>query len=90
MLLWALVSEEADREARGREVSGERALSLLPSSNFQSTAECEDLEKSGGGDLEDGLMTTRDISEGNALTVGEHARKADTTPSSQVAQAESV
>jgi len=84
--LFGVSTNEAYREGRGREVSRVGALSLLPSSVLQDTAEGEDLKKTSGGYLENGGVSRRDVSEGKVLGAGDEARKVDARPGGQVSK----
>jgi len=84
--LLAISSNESYWERGGREVSRVGALSLLPSGEFQNTAEGKDLEKTSGGYLENGGMSGWDIGEGKVLRAGDEARKADARPGGQVSK----
>jgi hypothetical protein len=56
-------TDPADRESRGREVSRERSLSLLPASKLKDTAEGKDLEGTSNRDIEGSIPARSKVGE---------------------------
>jgi len=74
-----LVTQETNRHHGATEVSRERALGLLPQTNFQHTNEANNLGNTSSRDARDGCETGRDIGELGSRQINV-TRKANSSP----------
>ena len=79
LFLLALVTQETNRDHGATKVARERALSLLPQTNFQHTNETNNLSNTSSRDARDGRETGRDVREFRSRQVNV-SREADSSP----------
>jgi len=83
LFFFTLVTQETNRHHGATEVSRERALGLLPQTNFQHTNESNNLGNTGSQDACDGCETGRNVRELSSQQINV-SRKANTSPSGLV------
>ena len=84
--LFIVVVKPSNRKARGREVTGEGSLSLLPSGKLKEAYEGKHLESSGNGDIEGAGPALSYIREQLVLGGGDVTREVESGTSGDLAK----